>query len=63
MTRDLRAARWRKSAYSADQGDCVEVASNLLGVRAVRDSKSPAVPALVVSSAEWSAFVNGIKRV
>ncbi|MBB4702909.1 folate-dependent tRNA-U54 methylase TrmFO/GidA [Sphaerisporangium siamense] len=39
----------------------MEVASNLPGLRAVRDSKVPAGPALAVSPAEWSAFVTGLK--
>ena len=34
---------WRKSSFSADNGQCVEVA-NTLG--ALRDSKNPAGPAL-----------------
>lgn len=58
---DLRGALWRKSTFSADQGNCVEVASNLLGLRGVRDSKNPTGPALAVSPAEWSTFVSGLK--
>ncbi|GII83333.1 hypothetical protein Ssi03_13230 [Sphaerisporangium siamense] len=61
MTGDLRSACWRKSTFSGDTGNCVEVASNLPGLRAVRDSKVPAGPALAVSPAEWSAFVTGLK--
>lgn len=36
---------WRKSSFSGDGGDCVEVRRDLA---AVRDSKSPAGPALAV---------------
>ncbi|GII86592.1 hypothetical protein Ssi03_45820 [Sphaerisporangium siamense] len=61
MTADLRGARWRKSSFSADTGNCVEVASNLPGVLAVRDSKDPAGPALVVAPGAWSAFLNGVR--
>jgi hypothetical protein len=32
--------RWRKSSYSGNGGNCVEVASNLTGIVAVRDSKN-----------------------
>ncbi len=42
---DLTGATWRKSSYSsANGGNCVEVARNLPGAVAVRDSKgwSPA---------------------
>ena len=38
---DLSRAEWRKSSYSGQDGNCVEVASNLLGLVAVRDSKQP----------------------
>jgi hypothetical protein len=43
---------WRKSSYSsANGGACVEVARNLPGVVAVRDSKNLAGPALAVTPA------------
>ncbi|MFC4589309.1 DUF397 domain-containing protein [Sphaerisporangium corydalis] len=62
MAQDLRGARWYKSSFSADQGECVEVASNLRGVLAVRDSKNLAGPVLVVTPGEWSAFLAGVKH-
>ncbi|MGW4637539.1 DUF397 domain-containing protein [Sphaerisporangium sp. NPDC004334] len=61
MTGDLRNAQWRKSTFSADQGNCVEVASNLPGLVGVRDSKNPGGPQLAFTPAEWSAFVTGLK--
>jgi hypothetical protein len=55
---NLSGAKWRKSSWSSgDGGQCVEVASNLPGVIAVRDSKNPAGPALVFSPAEWRLFM------
>ena len=55
--------RWRKSSYSGNGGaSCVEVASNLPGIVAVRDSKDKAGPRLAVSDQAWSAFVQGIKH-
>ena len=36
---------WRKSSFSGDSGDCVEVRRDLA---AIRDSKNPAGPVLVV---------------
>ena len=43
---DLRRAQWRTSTHSANGSTCVQVACNLLGIVAVRDSKDPAGPAL-----------------
>jgi uncharacterized protein DUF397 len=59
---DLTRADWRKSSYSGTNGgNCVEVARNLPGVVAVRDSKNPGVPALVFTPADWEAFTAGLK--
>ncbi|MEV0153892.1 DUF397 domain-containing protein [Micromonospora sp. NPDC050686] len=58
---DLSGARWRKSTRSSGQGGaCVEVADNLPGVVAVRDSKDPGGPALAFAPGAWRAFVVGI---
>ncbi|HUZ54050.1 MAG TPA: DUF397 domain-containing protein [Streptosporangiaceae bacterium] len=43
---------WRTSWYSGGQGNCVEVATNLPGVMAVRDSKDLSWPKLTVSPAQ-----------
>ena len=58
---DLSRAEWRKSSYSSQNGACVEVATNLPGTVAVRDSKDPAGPGLLIPAAEWRAFVRGFK--
>jgi hypothetical protein len=55
---DLTSARWRKSTRSGGNGgECVEVAGNLPGVVAVRDSKDPHGPALTFTPATWVTFV------
>ena len=55
---NLTGAAWRKSSYSGNSGgNCVEVARNLPGVVAVRDSKDPDGPALVVTAAAWRSFL------
>jgi len=59
---DLSRAQWRKSSFSSANGQCVEVAINLPGVVAVRDSKAPEAATLVISAAEWQAFVTGVKH-
>ena len=58
---DLPAAVWHKSTYSNAQSNCVEVAANLAGIVAVRDSKDPHGPALIFAPAEWEAFTTGVK--
>ena len=58
----LNRADWRKSSYSGSNGGhCVEVARNLPGVVAVRDSKDPHGPALVFSQADWAAFMAALR--
>jgi hypothetical protein len=59
---DLSRAEWRKSSWSGGNGgDCVEVARNLSGAVAVRDSKDPDGPRLTFTPDEWVAFTAGIK--
>jgi hypothetical protein len=58
---DLRRAEWRTSTFSGGNGSCVEVASNLPGIIAVRDSKDRQGPALVFTPDEWTAFLAGIR--
>ncbi len=61
MDRNLDRAVWRKSSYSGDTGgNCVEVARNLPGIVAVRDSKDQAGPVLAFTPTQWRAFVVGV---
>jgi Domain of unknown function (DUF397) len=59
---DLSRALWRKSARSNNGGACVEVATNLPGIVAVRDSKDPDGPTLTVSPDDWRAFIRRLKH-
>ncbi|MEU5563071.1 DUF397 domain-containing protein [Micromonospora musae] len=59
---ELTGAVWRKATRSGTQGDCVEVADNLLGVVGVRDSKDPTGPVLTFTPRAWRAFVAHAKR-
>lgn len=61
MNGDLTAAKWRKSSYSSDSGDCVEVAAAPDGGRHVRDSKDRSGPAHYFTAAQWDAFIRGVK--
>jgi len=59
---DLSQAKWRKATRSngANTG-CVEIAANLPGVTAVRDSKRPEAGAHVVSRSAFAAFLGEVK--
>ncbi|HYZ55628.1 MAG TPA: DUF397 domain-containing protein [Streptosporangiaceae bacterium] len=52
---DVSPAAWRKSTYSNNGGDCVEVARTGSAVT-VRDSKNPDGPALAFTPGQWHTF-------
>lgn len=59
---DLSGAIWKKSSLSGGSGgNCVEVAGNLPGAVAVRDSKNPSGPILVFTAGEWDVFLGAVK--
>ncbi|MBQ0829319.1 DUF397 domain-containing protein [Streptomyces sp. RG38] len=51
------AGPFGRSSYSAQMGECVEVAHTPSGRRVVRDSKRENGPALSVSRDGWRAFL------
>ncbi|MEH1013073.1 DUF397 domain-containing protein [Micromonospora sp. CPCC 206060] len=59
---DLTGVTWHKSSHSGADGSCVEVAGNLPGLVAVRDSKDPAGPALVFDRPHWAVFVTALRQ-
>jgi uncharacterized protein DUF397 len=59
---DLSKADWHKSSFSGSNGgNCVEVARDLPGIVAVRDSKDPCGPVLMFRPDEWQAFIVGAR--
>lgn len=70
---DPALSGWRKSPYSNNGGNCVEVnvldrgevtAGRKAGAGklfAMRDSKDPAGPRLYFTESEWDAFARGMK--
>ena len=55
---ELGEFAWRKSSYSTDNGDCVEVGWPGSTEVAVRDSKQKGSPALAFDDVNWRAFVS-----
>ena len=59
---DLTGAVWHKSTRSGGNGgDCVEVAVNLPGIVAVRDSKDREGHTLVFTPTQWTTFLDGVR--
>lgn len=59
---DLSRTEWRKARRSnSNGGACVEVARNLPGLVAVRDSKDPDGPNIVTTPEDWRTFTAKIK--
>lgn len=76
----LVGATWRKSSHSGGEGQCVEIARNVMWRKssrsgglgqcvelaqsgdwaAIRDSKNPAGPAMVIKPAQLRALVRAV---
>ncbi|MEV6742963.1 DUF397 domain-containing protein [Streptomyces sp. NPDC127061] len=58
----MKVFRFVKSSYSTLEEDCVEVARNISRTVAVRDSKRPDGPLLVLAPAAWDTFTADLRR-
>jgi hypothetical protein len=57
---DLSRATWRRSSYSGNSGNCVEIAIAKSVVR-VRDSKNRNGGVLYVGIRDWNEFLCALK--
>ncbi|TKA12687.1 DUF397 domain-containing protein [Actinacidiphila oryziradicis] len=58
---EILEAQWVTSSYSGGGNDCIQAAALPRGLHAVRDSKNPAGPALLMERAVWQSFVQGVR--
>ncbi|MFE2410471.1 DUF397 domain-containing protein [Kitasatospora sp. NPDC059408] len=58
---DLSSAQWRKSTFSGQGGDCIEVAPNIPGLLPVRDSKDVQGPTLIFPAEAWRSFLAAVR--
>ncbi|MFI0814297.1 DUF397 domain-containing protein [Streptomyces sp. NPDC021098] len=52
----MAALEFRKPSFSTADRECVEVATNVPGTVAIRDSKRPGGPILRLAPAAWADF-------
>ncbi|HEX3784000.1 MAG TPA: DUF397 domain-containing protein [Pseudonocardiaceae bacterium] len=60
VTPELDGIAWRKSSYSTDTGECVEVGWPGSARVGVRDSKQVASPTLAFPTANWRGFLTNL---
>ncbi|GAV41506.1 DUF397 domain-containing protein [Streptomyces acidiscabies] len=53
-------SEFRKSSYSAQMDNCVELARTSLGGHAVRDSKYPSGPVQFFGAEAWTGFIQSV---
>jgi hypothetical protein len=57
--------QWRKSSFSGQGGECIEVATNLApltGMVPVRDSKRPEGDVIAFSGRAFTAFLGAVRH-
>jgi hypothetical protein len=62
QSNDRFSAIWVKSSLSTYNGNCVEVAGLGDDTIRVRDSKNPRAGILNFTTAEWDAFLGGVRN-
>ncbi|MEV8389598.1 MULTISPECIES: DUF397 domain-containing protein [unclassified Streptomyces] len=54
---NMLSVEWRRSSYSTNGGNCVEIGDGIADIVPVRDSKNPTGPILIASHTSWTAFL------
>jgi hypothetical protein len=62
LQRELSSVTWRKSSHSGSGDQCVEAAALSAGRYALRDSKDPHGPALLLDEHEWHALLSSVRQ-
>jgi Domain of unknown function (DUF397) len=55
------ASAWRKSSFCGSAANCVEISALPDGIIAMRDSKNPGGPSLVLDSEQWTGFLRSVR--
>jgi Domain of unknown function (DUF397) len=57
---DPTQVRWWRSSYSGANGNCIEIGDfgDLVGIR---DSEDPSGPIILLTRAEWRAFLAAVR--
>ncbi|WP_306189390.1 DUF397 domain-containing protein [Streptomyces sp. MK5] len=58
----MSTQRWKKSTYSGDASNCVEIATTPTTIH-IRDSKTPTAPHLTVTPSAWADFLSPVRGV
>ncbi|MBI0299769.1 DUF397 domain-containing protein [Streptomyces sp. PRKS01-29] len=58
----MAALEFRKSSFSTGDRECVEVATNVSHVVAIRDSKDPEGRILRFTPTAWETFTAAVRR-
>jgi len=53
---------WRKSTYSGNTANCIEVGQRAFDVTLIRDSKDHSYGSLSIQPVSWQKFVDRIKN-
>ncbi|TDD70157.1 DUF397 domain-containing protein [Actinomadura rubrisoli] len=62
LQRELTGAVWRTSSHSGSGDQCVEVAPLSSDLHAVRDSKDPGGPTLILTPDAWRTLLSSIRE-